>query len=626
MKWIIIFFVLHFPILLLSQNLRIDSLNQTISISEDRLEKAELSLELALEWREVSSDSSLSYFKKASFLFDTLSHSILSTKYYYHQAEVYLDIGMHDRALMFLDNAMNDSVTDTSDISIPDILDKKADVKIRNGEYSDATELLMNVVPIFQRIDDKAGLSGAYNSLGTVMERSKQLDKALEYYEKAYQAGMEAGTLRPAHGYLTNMAIAHSMKGEHEKAIPLLQKVIDFAKTRNENRLEALASGNLGRVYVFIKEFGKAEVLILRSLQLFKKMGHHRGVAAASSQLSRVYFAQGKNREIIDLLKPQYEFVKEQNFVKFQEHIADNLRKAYKSLEDYENALFFTEELSAIKDSTVTKEMAQTVNDAETKYQAKEKEAQIERLALEDKINQIRINQQQYGLWSFSLVIALLSYFFYRIFGQKREIDKQHKEKEVLLKEIHHRVKNNLQVISSLLKLQSKNVTDTATQKVLAEGQSRVRSMALIHQNLYQEDNLTGIHMPSYLKELSEELVENYNQNSQSISLKMDLEDIYLDVDTVVPIGLIINELVTNSVKYAFKNVSNPEISLILKKESDRLRLMVSDNGTGFNPKNINKKSLGMRLIHSFAKRLKADFVLDGSNGTIANFLIKDYS
>jgi len=259
------------------------------------------------------------------------------------------------------------------------------------------------------------------------------------------------------------------------------------------------------------------------------------------------------------------------------------------------------------------------------KYETLQKEAEIERLALEDELNQTRINQQRYGLWGLGAGIALLSFLFYRLFNQKKQIDIQNQEKEILLKEIHHRVKNNLQVISSLLKLQSRNVTDANTKRVLTEGQNRVRSMALIHQNLYNEDELTGISMPKYLKELAEELIENYT-TEHTVQLKMDVDEILLDVDTVVPIGLIINELITNALKYAFVGIDNPMISLVMKKHSEYLYLEISDNGIGFDQNKQSDESLGMKLIRSFAKRLKADYQLETSNGTKATFKIKDYS
>lgn len=606
--------------------INIDSILKEIEITQTNDIKANLYIDLALILREQSSDSAFIYFDKAASHFDTTAQSILRTRYYYHLAEVYLDIGNHDAAWVALTKAKTNSVSDKSLISTASILDKKADVKIRNGEYQEAMSLLMKALPIFEKNKDLVGLGEAYNSLGTIMERTKRLDSALDYYTKAYTVSLEVGNIRPANGYLANMAIIHSMRGNHNLAVPLFKKVIAYAEENNEKRIEAIASGNLGRAYVMLNTLDSAEIFISKSLSIFKSMGHGRGQAAASSQLARVYVRQGKNRETINLLLPQYDFVKAHRFVIFEGKIIENLIDAYKNLGDFENAYLMTHNLMSLKDSTVTKEMAIAVNEAETKYESQKKQAEINKLAYEDTINRTKINQQRTALWSLLAVVSLLSYLFYRLFRQKKEIEYQSKEKEILLREIHHRVKNNLQVISSLLKLQSKNVSDLSTQKVLKEGQSRVRSMALIHQNLYQDNNLTGIYMPTYIKELTTELIENYSNQNKEIKVNLDIDNIDLDVDTVVPIGLIINELITNSLKYAFSKTAKPMISVLLQNEESGLRLLVSDNGAGFDSDQIKKGSLGMKLIHSFAKRLKADFEFKSTNGTVANLLIKDYT
>ena len=622
-SYIVLLFVL--PLFGQSPNQKIDSLYSLVQKESNSQKKADLLIDLGLQWREQSSDSALYYFDVASNYFDTTDQSFLRTKLYYHTSEVYLDIGQHDEAWKNLEYSITSAVTDSSKISTADILDKKADIKIRNGDYSEATDLLMEALPIFENRNDLIGLGAAFNSLGTIMERSQRLDDALEYYEKAFEFGTKGGDIRSAHGYLANMAIMHSMKGEHRAAVPLFQEVITYSRENGEKRIDAIASGNLGRVYVLLNRLDSAEIFINHSLSMFQSMGHARGTAAASSQLSRVYLKQNKNREVIDLLLPQYQFVKENNFVKFQERIAENLRTAYKNVGDYRNALVYTEILSEIKDSTVNKQMAQAVNDAQTKYETEKKEAEIQRLALEDQLNETRIQQQRFAIAGMGIGIALLSFLFYRLFTQKKKIDQQNKEKEVLLKEIHHRVKNNLQVISSLLKLQSRNVTDETTQEVLAEGQNRVRSMALIHQNLYKDDQITGIHMPTYISELCTELLENYSVQEKKVDLEIEVENINLDVDSVVPIGLIINELMTNSLKYAFDGIKNPLISVQMRKDQENLLLTVKDNGMGFDPESVKKDSLGMKLIRSFAKRLQADYILKTDQGTEANFIIKDF-
>jgi two-component sensor histidine kinase len=204
-------------------------------------------------------------------------------------------------------------------------------------------------------------------------------------------------------------------------------------------------------------------------------------------------------------------------------------------------------------------------------------------------------------------------------------ISKSLAEKELLLKEIHHRVKNNLEVISSLLYLQSKYVDDENVLEAIREGQNRVQSMSLIHKNLYQDDNLTGIKMDEYLDKLISTLMRSYKVGNHEIRLKTSIEPLNLDVDTVIPLALIINELISNSLKYAFRNNEQAELSVSLKT-SDRvgpagkeeLVLMVADNGPGL-PEgfDISKTtSLGYKLIDLFSKKLEGTLSVHNDNGT----------
>ena len=203
------------------------------------------------------------------------------------------------------------------------------------------------------------------------------------------------------------------------------------------------------------------------------------------------------------------------------------------------------------------------------------------------------------------------------------------KEKEVLLREIHHRVKNNLQIISSLLSLQKSYIKDNETLDVLEESQNRVKSMAIVHEKLYNSENLVKICFKDYIKDLANSLFLTY-RCSKRIKLTKNIDNIFFDVNTAIPCGLIINELITNSLKHAFpgssnstaKNHRNKEINLKLNKINNNFILIVSDNGVGL-PENVNFKntgSLGLRLVNSLVKQLEGTIELDKSEGT--NFQI----
>ncbi|NOY58041.1 MAG: PAS domain-containing protein [Calditrichaeota bacterium] len=194
------------------------------------------------------------------------------------------------------------------------------------------------------------------------------------------------------------------------------------------------------------------------------------------------------------------------------------------------------------------------------------------------------------------------------------------KEKEILLGEIHHRVKNNLQVIYSLLSIQSKYVKTRRYSDIFKDCQNQIMSMALVHENLYQAENLTNINLYDYMKNLTRVLLQSYGVNSSKIKIEIDVEHIPIKIDTLILCGLIINELVSNSIKHAFPNKQKGVIKISLHSIADNeFKLIVSDNGVGF-PKDIdfkNPDSFGLQLINLLVEgRLEGQIILKYDNGT----------
>lgn len=197
------------------------------------------------------------------------------------------------------------------------------------------------------------------------------------------------------------------------------------------------------------------------------------------------------------------------------------------------------------------------------------------------------------------------------------------KEKEMLLKEIHHRVKNNLMVISSLLNLQSQYVKDQEVLGMFKETQSRARSMAIIHERLYQSEDLKTIDFGKYIRTLAMELSRTYRVSPDLVKLHINVEDVKLDINTSIPLGLIVNELVSNSMKHAFPDGRNGEIDIDFYLKDDVYSLNVCDNGIGF-PEDLDfrkTESLGLQLVNTLSGQIDATVELDRSQGT--DFIIK---
>jgi len=193
------------------------------------------------------------------------------------------------------------------------------------------------------------------------------------------------------------------------------------------------------------------------------------------------------------------------------------------------------------------------------------------------------------------------------------------KEKEVLLKEVHHRVKNNLQVISSILNLQSTYVEDEKTLSILRESQNRVKSMSFIHESLYRTKDFNSIDFSEYIERLANNMVYSYQYSKNRIALKLEIEEVFLSLDISIPCGLIINELLSNALKYAFLENQKGEIYISVKELNDsKIQIKVEDNGVGFpEDLDINKvESLGMLLVNTLVEQIDGDIEIRSKEGT----------
>jgi len=200
------------------------------------------------------------------------------------------------------------------------------------------------------------------------------------------------------------------------------------------------------------------------------------------------------------------------------------------------------------------------------------------------------------------------------------------REKEVLLKEVHHRVKNNLQVISSILNLQSSYVTDEKTLDLFRESQNRIKSMSFIHEILYQTKDFSSINFSDYVVNLTNNLFHSYSRNN-NISLKLNVGNVFLNLDLAIPCGLVINELISNALKYAFPGQKKGTINISIKQAEEFITIEIADNGAGL-PKNVdyrNTESLGLQLVMTLVEQLEGDIVLDNSKGAKYKIVFRNH-
>lgn len=196
-------------------------------------------------------------------------------------------------------------------------------------------------------------------------------------------------------------------------------------------------------------------------------------------------------------------------------------------------------------------------------------------------------------------------------------IEKKNQENELLLKELHHRVKNNLQVINSLINLQKRRLENPELDKALSMVQNRIKTMSLVHQNLHQNENFKLVNLKAYVQTIAEYLKSFYHTAEENIEIIIDMDDqIEILMDRAISIGLIINEIISNSLKYAFKGKDNGRINIDLQRLHKGCQMKIKDDGIGFNPENTGSKSLGLYLIANLVKQIQGRYELENFEGT----------
>jgi two-component sensor histidine kinase len=329
--------------------------------------------------------------------------------------------------------------------------------------------------------------------------------------------------------------------------------------------------------------------------------------------------------------------------------VYDLLHKIYKRKNDTEKALEAFEKYVDIKyGSENIVRNTQIATFEESYYNLSKEKERIEALSKMKHLENASLHSKTQRNFAiiislFLMVLGLLLYKRYwdkirtnkilvaknsEIETQKSLMNKALEERETLLKEIHHRVKNNLQIISSLLNLQSKKITDENVLASITEGKNRVEAMSLIHQNLYQSDQLTSINMQDYFLQLLSHLSRSFGRPEYVISYHVNAEEIFFDIDTAIPVGLMVNELVSNAYKHAFNNKEKGEINVSVHRgNNSKYQLKVSDNGVGFSEEDIlaEANSLGLRLVKSLStKQLKGDFTMQNKSGTVVTITFEE--
>lgn len=496
---------------------------------------------------------------------------------------------------------------------------------IDGNDLKRSEKLIFDAIAIYESLGDQKGLGAAYHRMSGIFLHQKESDLSIKYGLESVKVTEASKDYENAALAWLALVLAYEDAGEMEKAIHAAGKCIETITAYHIDDEFTLARAYLyrGDVRSELKEYEKALEDNLKSYAIVEaKIGAERPAAKTYRHgIGQNYYLQGKYEEALPHLEASIDGYLDlgqggkPKMQDFFEEIAD----CYYQLGDYQKAYQSQQSAYMIFDTLMQDRIANLESEALVKYESGKKDQ-----ALEEQATIIEQNNRIQWLGTGFIVLLLLFlgtlfYYFRRNKKTSQALLVKNQENELLLKEIHHRVKNNLQTISSLLSLQSESISDQRALDAVQESKNRVASMALIHQKLYQGENLAAIEMRDYFETIGKALKDSFGEKAEHISLEVEMPEIELDVDTAIPIGLITNELVTNSLKHAFPHKQNGHIFITLSQEKNGLlTLHIADNGqaSGNGSDSKKEKGFGTLLIQLLTAQLRGTLEKSTESGT----------
>ena len=573
------------------------------------------------------SEAIQSYEKSVTYR-DTIKEFKETSRTYNNMALAYADLSQYDKALNSHNRALKIRKQNRDTAGVAASIMNIGLLLELQGKYDESQSSYFESLKIRESIHDSDGIASCLNNIGTSFFYLNNPQKAIEYYSKSSEISVKRKNLIDMGKSFGNLAMAYDHIKKYDLALDYYSKATDIFISLNNPFNLATCYNNIALVYNNLQQREKAIEYHLKSLEIKKQIGDRAGEATSSLNLGNLY---------IDIKSPSKALPYFENGLTLSLSLRNRvlIMNAYKGLAefyrlsgDYKKCFTNYQLYEMNKDSLNNLEKLAKISELEGLYntekaqkQLLQKDAELNEQLMESAKNK---NRLMIALGCLLVIIsgaALLFMLYRKIKVLNKNLQQKIHENDLLMKEINHRIKNNLQLVSSLLKLPQKEISAENAKEIMSDTRNRVNAIGIIHKSLYRDNAESTVDMAVFLKELSNSIVNNLSE--KKVSIKEDFDEINLDVDTAVPLGLIANELITNAIKHAYGEVTNPEIFIRLKSNSSKIELTVNDNGQKDETKNVSakSKSFGIKMIYALAEQLGAEFHANYSNGMCFSFI-----
>ncbi len=570
------------PNLLYSQPTSLDSLERLFTSAQADTQRLELLQQMANVASGVDIKAALPYARRGIALAERIGDKNWQPKFYATQGRIHANLSQLDSANLSLERAMTGYTAIGNKKGQISTYFMIAWVHKRKGEFEKATATDLYALRVAEEIGDQKSIARALEEVSDDLRNQGRSAEALDYARRAIEICQKNNFQEELPYTLRYAGDACIALNDPAQALQYYNQALDLTRSISPNPLSIADIINCrGNAYKRLGRYAEALEDYKVCLANSEKGNYPGGIYTATGNLGEVNLLMGNYGEALPYQLKTIEMQEKDGDVG---NLVENYGHAstiYEKLGDYKNALLYQKKARVLRDSTASLQSDAQMSELRTKYETEKKEATIAAQGQQ-------ISQQKLVQWLGFGVVALLGgllvfgYRSYRVRTKSNQLlAAKNTENELLLKEIHHRVKNNLEIVSSLLALQSAQIDDQGVKDAMQEGQNRVQSIGIVHQKLYQRDNLAAIEMKDYFINLSESILDSFGAEDR-VTIECAMDQLDVDIDTAVPLGLIVNELLTNTLKYAFPNGQKGQVRIKLEKKSDNiLHLEVADNGVG---------------------------------------------
>lgn len=496
----------------------------------------------------------------------------------------------------------------------------------RLSNFEQANDCYFKAAAVFLNLNDKENLCGAYNSIGNCFFALKKTRQAIVYYTRAFILSIGLKDVETQAQCLNNLGYGYKEINQPDSAIKYLTGCIKLRNVAKDSDELVLPLQNLGSVWKQKGDIEKALQYINRSIKIAGDYHMQEELARGYLDQAEAYLQQHQTKEALTSIAKSYRLVIVLKSRELQGQVYGLRAAAAEQQGNYREALAYQKKHKSISDSLFNINQQKVVEEIATRYDVKQKDLDIAALHTKAKLEQQVMAKQRAFIIALIIAVALAVLAGLTVYRSYRQKQSDHRHIQYLMKELHHRVKNNLQMLSGLFSLQLADTHDEQVRNSIRENELRINSMNIIHQKLYDSETAASLNIREYIDDLVRYIQISYGTASKKIDFKVAVEPLLVSTDKVVAIGLIINELITNACKYAF-GPDGGSIWISFKLEGEKqFVLTVADDGVGKkstgNPAENN--SFGTRLVEIMARQLNAKLTLTEGSGLQYSFEIPD--